>query len=257
MATKTKRLTPQTTVFGHNTFHDFVAFVAQNIESALIFNGAVPGKDYSQLDLVKLALPFALKRFNPKSKELKFEVIASDKNGGLVDEIFVFWKIMKCGFLSIVTLALFVGLVGCGNVERRGARQKFKEMVAAIKIRTQGSNYSEFRQAELDLKASYVANKEFLDDVLVQFENLDLVLSATDYFWSLSIKYPNVPVNPRSPNELSFVRAIKPDTNIMDKLEYNYDQKNKDPDFYPKNYVRTGLKKIDDQAAVIMNLLGK
>jgi hypothetical protein len=85
MATKTKRLTPQTTVFGRNTFHDFVAFVAQNIESALILNGAVPGKDYTQLDLVKLALPFALKRFYPKSKELHFEVMA--KNG---DEIFEF-----------------------------------------------------------------------------------------------------------------------------------------------------------------------
>lgn len=90
MATKTNRLTPKTVVFGTNTFHDFVAFVAQNIESALILNGAVAGKDYTQLDLIKLALPFALKRFNPKSKNLQFEVIASDKNGGLINEIFEF-----------------------------------------------------------------------------------------------------------------------------------------------------------------------
>jgi hypothetical protein len=67
-----------------------VAFVAQNIESALVDNGAVPGKDYTQLDLVKLALPFALKRFDPKSKDLQFEVFATDKDGRLKNKTLKF-----------------------------------------------------------------------------------------------------------------------------------------------------------------------
>ena len=42
---------------------EFLA-IAHNIESALIETGAVPGKDYSYLDLFKLTQPFVLKLFD-------------------------------------------------------------------------------------------------------------------------------------------------------------------------------------------------
>ena len=76
---------------------------------------------------------------------------------------------MKTIFFSIVIAALFVGLVGCGKSdtekEHDAARQKFKEAVAAVKVRTQSSTYPEFRQAELDLRTSYEVNKANLVDV--------------------------------------------------------------------------------------------
>ena len=43
------------------------------IELSLISAGAVPGKDYTILDLYKLAQPFALELFRDDSKQMKYE----------------------------------------------------------------------------------------------------------------------------------------------------------------------------------------
>lgn len=49
--------------FGHNSFIDLWSFMAHQTEKALRQSGAVPGKDYSALDLFKLAQPFVLERY--------------------------------------------------------------------------------------------------------------------------------------------------------------------------------------------------
>ena len=57
---------------GNNDLIDHYQIVAANIEGSLIQAGAVPGKDYTILDLYKLAEPFVLHRY--KKGELKYQI---------------------------------------------------------------------------------------------------------------------------------------------------------------------------------------
>jgi hypothetical protein len=167
---------------------------------------------------------------------------------------------MKSIFFSVVVASLFMGLLGCGNAERHNARQKFKEAVAAIKVRTQGATYSEFRQAELDLKTSQEVNKTYLDDVRAQFASLDTIMTATDYLWSESIRYPRFEFISMFGDKTVFqaIHVITPDTHIADKIDdYTPDQRRKDPDSYVMTYVHRGLTEISDQADGLLNLLEK
>jgi hypothetical protein len=159
---------------------------------------------------------------------------------------------MKFISFSIVTLVLFVGLLGCGNPARQNARQNFKEKVAAIKVCTQDSSYSEFRRAEMDLKTSFEANKIYLDDVSNQVVNLNSVATATDYFWSLGIDYPNAAFYPKTEADWTTMEIITPD--IKNKLSFSEEQMSRDPDFRP---VQKGLGKIRDEADELLNVLNK
>jgi len=162
---------------------------------------------------------------------------------------------MACFITGVVVLCSF----GCGKsqaeLQRDAGRQKFKEAIAAIQVRTKGATYAEFRQAELDLKTSYQANSTYLNDVAGKVESLQEMMTATDFFWNNSIQYPDVPVNPRSHTELYNATLIKPDNKLANKVDYSLDQMDKDPEFYGKNYVRRGLKKVDDLSGEIMDEL--
>lgn len=48
---------------GLDDFSDFFYIIAKNIEDSLQTAGAIPGEDYTILDLYKLAQPFVLCRF--------------------------------------------------------------------------------------------------------------------------------------------------------------------------------------------------
>lgn len=50
-------------VSGPNDLIDCYQIIAANIEGSLIQAGATPGKDYTILDVYKLAQPFVLERF--------------------------------------------------------------------------------------------------------------------------------------------------------------------------------------------------
>jgi len=47
--------------------------MAYTIELSLMAAGAVPGEDYTILDLYKLAQPFALEMFRDDSKHMRYE----------------------------------------------------------------------------------------------------------------------------------------------------------------------------------------
>lgn len=47
--------------------------MAYTVEMSLISAGALPGKDYSILDLYKLAQPFALELFRDDSKKMGYD----------------------------------------------------------------------------------------------------------------------------------------------------------------------------------------
>ena len=65
-----KPILPGLQVASQKELSDFYIMMARNIEDALIFSGAEPGKDYTILDLFKLAQPFVLHRFH--SGEIEF-----------------------------------------------------------------------------------------------------------------------------------------------------------------------------------------
>jgi hypothetical protein len=172
---------------------------------------------------------------------------------------------MKSLFFSIVGVALIVGLLGCGNAERTAGRQKFKEAVAAVKVRTQGSTYSEFRQAELDMKTIFETNKKHLSDVSDKFSALDELLSATDVCWSYNIKdhgyaYLATMYPPNSGHFLPVwqsMQIVSPEVTKKLNFALNYQQKENDPNFYPATYVKLGLTKINEQTEDLLDLLDK
>jgi len=47
----------------HTTLEDLLLVMAKNVECSLMEAGAKPGKDYTLLDLYKLAQPFALETY--------------------------------------------------------------------------------------------------------------------------------------------------------------------------------------------------
>ncbi len=53
---------------------DLLLVIATNIEDALISAGAVPGKDYTMLDLFKLANPYALSRWSDEDSRVSIEL---------------------------------------------------------------------------------------------------------------------------------------------------------------------------------------
>ena len=169
---------------------------------------------------------------------------------------------MKKSFSTIAIATVFLALVGCGKSEAEKAREaaqlKFSEKVAAIKICTQGSTYSEFRQAELDLRTSYEVNKANLENIHDKFSVLDECMAATDTCWSYSISDPKTPCFPAADwqgklwKSLQFLSPV-----IAKKSKYNLGQIEADPDFFPKNYVQTGLTKVSSQAEDLLNLLQK
>jgi hypothetical protein len=179
-------------------------------------------------------------------------------------------KIIIAGIIAAV---LVVGLFGCGKseatkaaeqqaTERHDARQEIKDKIAAIKVRTEGSTYSEFRQAELDLKTCYESKKTYLNDIGDEFSKLDKLMTATDFCWSYSIRNPILLVEPgvkwqgkiwETMEFLSPERAL-----IVSNLYLKPSQWSEPtPEFYPKNYIQTGLTKVNNQAEIILNLLDK
>lgn len=47
--------------------------IAYTIEQSLVSAGAVPGEDYTLLDLYRLAQPFALELFRDESKHMQYD----------------------------------------------------------------------------------------------------------------------------------------------------------------------------------------
>lgn len=54
------------------SFEDFFLVIAKNIEDSLIMAGATPEKDYTILDLYKLAQPFVLHKFKEDNELIIF-----------------------------------------------------------------------------------------------------------------------------------------------------------------------------------------
>ncbi|MBP6748088.1 MAG: hypothetical protein KA144_00495 [Xanthomonadaceae bacterium] len=60
------KLIPDYEVLDQNALSDLLLIMAMNVEESMITAGATPGKDYSHLDLYKLAAPFALEIFKSR-----------------------------------------------------------------------------------------------------------------------------------------------------------------------------------------------
>ena len=61
---------------------DYWGLIAANIEDALLESGAVPGVDYSRLDLFKLAQPFVLNRWADENSSMAMVVSWPNSQGG-------------------------------------------------------------------------------------------------------------------------------------------------------------------------------
>jgi hypothetical protein len=61
-----KQLLTRLECYSKNAFPDAFLMTAYHIECSLIQAGAQPGKDYTLLDLYKLAQPFVLSRYQKK-----------------------------------------------------------------------------------------------------------------------------------------------------------------------------------------------
>jgi hypothetical protein len=59
-----KPLLPRPTLTDPTTLDDLFLCIAATIEDSLMGAGAIPGKDYSRLDLYRLAQPFVLHTYS-------------------------------------------------------------------------------------------------------------------------------------------------------------------------------------------------
>lgn len=57
------RLMPPFEGLDETALHDLLVMMMANMEDVLIDCGAIPDEDYNYLDLLRLAQPFVLKRF--------------------------------------------------------------------------------------------------------------------------------------------------------------------------------------------------
>jgi hypothetical protein len=57
----------------HTDLSELIRIMAKNVENSLLSAGAVAGKDYTILDLYKLAQPFALSVFEKPQNNVSFQ----------------------------------------------------------------------------------------------------------------------------------------------------------------------------------------
>ena len=60
-------------VIARGTLSDEYLAMAYNVEQSLIAAGGVPGKDYTLLDLYKLAQPFAIELFRDDNRNMEYD----------------------------------------------------------------------------------------------------------------------------------------------------------------------------------------
>lgn len=211
----------------------------------------------------------------------------------------------KITIAGIIAAVLIVGLSGCGksaatkaaeekaakSIEQAAkleaanqriaeqqaaqldnARQKFKESVAAVLVRTKGSTHEEFRQSRLSLETAFQSNKAYLTNIYSQFSVLSQTMTATENIWNrnteLQLKYPSLSLwemglmffangdaygYPKP--ELNDILTVAP--SLREKLKYTKEQRRADPDFDWNNYVSWGLAKVETQCDLIISILDK
>jgi hypothetical protein len=139
-------------------------------------------------------------------------------------------------------------LCGCGpspkELADKQAHADFRKAVAAVKVCTQGSTYDEFRDKRMALETCYTANQSSLADEATAIERLVSVMKATDLLWDRQIKYPLVELS-TSGDEWSAMLVLCPA--ISGKSSYTWQQRQKDADFNPENYVKLGLILVSKQ----------
>ena len=146
-------------------------------------------------------------------------------------------------------------------VKLDNARQKFKEAVAAILVRTKGATCEEFRQSRLNLETSFQSNKSYLTNIYSEFSLLSKTMSATEYIWIRNIKLQaELPLLPLSEmgmfnEEYDAIFIIVP--SLKNKLSYKTEQRRKDPDFDRENFVPRGLSRIEVLCDSIISDLNK
>lgn len=68
-----KPLIQKLDVIARGTLSDEYLAMAYNVEQSLIAAGGVPGKDYTLLDLYKLAQPFAIELFRDDNRNMEYD----------------------------------------------------------------------------------------------------------------------------------------------------------------------------------------
>lgn len=69
-----KPLIQKLSVISRGSLTDEYLAIAYNVEQSLIAAGGVPGKDYTLLDLYKLAQPLVIELFRDDSRTMEYEI---------------------------------------------------------------------------------------------------------------------------------------------------------------------------------------
>jgi len=157
-------------------------------------------------------------------------------------------------FFIFCLLSIFI--CGCGPSAKQladqqarqadqQARQRFRDSVAAMKVCTQGSTYSEFRQKRLALETYYTANQSALADNKNAIDQLVLVMQATDGLWDLKNQIQSQ--FPYYHEDVSRSREMAHDMVIIQKGSGLSHAEIKADGGFPGNYVQHGLTLISSQ----------
>lgn len=157
---------------------------------------------------------------------------------------------MKTTFASIIAAVLIAGLVGCGNSERHAARQKFKEVIAAVKVAADERASNNFDSYRMNAVVFFEANQNFLDDLKPAFSKLHTLMDACKYLQTREFLYP--------PNREDVAAMLAIDPSVEPKLRsgaVSLEKAYHDCDFVASNYVGTSYYQISHQCALIIKKL--
>lgn len=138
------------------------------------------------------------------------------------------------------------------------AKQKFSEAVAAIKVCTTGSTYSEFRSRRLALEIVFSSNEKSLTDTdKFYFSSLSKLLQAIDVLWVYKQNWKFYPMAPfmdpdLAPIEWPSMLVINPSApETVSKLKHFTDRQNS-PELDVENNIRIGLSLVSMQCDLIL-----
>ncbi len=165
-------------------------------------------------------------------------------------------------------------LSGCGpsaqqlaeQQAEQKARAEFHEAVAAVKVCTESTTYTEFREKRLALETCYTANQAMLTNDVTEFDRLSELMKATDILWAFKIRFPSEALLEWAAAPDGIWKPQLGDADFVDcwdamvvitpeveaKADFTSEQREHDSDFYANNYVRRGLTQIGEQCDAIL-----
>jgi hypothetical protein len=147
------------------------------------------------------------------------------------------------------------------QVLEQAGRRAFREALAGVKVACEGATFEEFRQRQLALDSAFETYRAdlkiktptgLLPLTSASYQDLHDLMWACKECWRFHLRHELLPL-PTGGDEWRAMQIITP--SVREKVAFTYVQRERDRDFFAKNYVTHGLTEINVQCESILSLL--